>query len=78
MYSVFSLCDIFTENPKNMMHMYGKYIDGTSLVMEATRHQDGLQVVEGQVEMDLKDKHLLHSKVYWRPDAMEDAWVWTI
>ena len=55
------------------MHVYGKYIDGNSLVMEATRHHNGEQVVEGVVSMALKGENLLHSKVYLRPDAMEDA-----
>lgn len=61
------------ENSKNMMHMYGKYIDTTSLTVGALRLHNGRQVVDAELDVDLKDRHLLHSKFYWRPDTINEA-----
>jgi len=60
------------ESPSNVMHVSGKYVSATDLMLEAYRMHDGQKISESTVSIDLENGHLFKTSIYWRPSMIAD------
>jgi hypothetical protein len=60
------------ENEANVMHVSGKYLSPTDMMLEAYRMHNGQRVTESTVNIDLENGHLLKSSIYWRPSMVSE------
>ena len=59
------------ENVNSLVHVIGKYTP-TSLALDAY-HQDGeSHVSDAEIDVEVRDKRLVYSKLFWRPQILAD------
>ena len=60
------------ENEANVMHVSGRYLSPTDMMLEAYRMHNGQRITESTVNIDLENGHLLKTNIYWRPSILSD------
>ena len=62
----------FTLEPEQEFHMYGKYIDPSSMMIEAYREIQGSRVQDTQMSLRLSESNVLNARAFFRPHIIDD------
>ncbi|CAH1773813.1 unnamed protein product [Owenia fusiformis] len=61
-----------TEYPRDLFHMYGKYVNDKHVMVEAYRMDNNRKITEGSVSLRMNNSRLAHGRLYWRPSMYWD------
>jgi len=62
----------FSLDPQMEMHVYGKYVDPSSIMIEAYRENQGTRVQDSQMSLRLTDNHIVNARAFFRPQIIDE------
>jgi len=61
------------ENSRDLLHVSAAYPSKTEIEAEVYHLSGGRRTTDAILSMDLQKKHLLHTRIYWRPSVYYDT-----
>ncbi len=56
--------------------MYGKYLDPSTVQIEAYRQKQGARVQDSDLSLKLSNGNILNARTYFNPEIISDIKVW--
>jgi len=66
------LTTIRLENPSSEFHISAKYVNSSAVATEIYHVVNRQRVTDVMLTARLNNSHLLHSRVHWRPELIDD------
>lgn len=65
--------DLLSENPGNEFHVNGKYINSSAVSAEVYHVVSRQRITDALMTVRLNNSYLLHSRIHWRPELVNDV-----
>ena len=65
----------FPLSPERELHVYGRYLDPSSIMLEAYHETTGTHVQDSQMSLRLTDSNVLNARAFIRPQIVDDVMV---
>lgn len=65
-------CFVIVENPSSEFHISAKYVNSSAVNTEIYHVVNRQRVTDILMAVRLNNSHLLHGRLHWRPEMMDD------